>query len=159
MSQIRVNFLNWRPDLEPSEHEGLVSASNAYHSPSGYKSVQANTAGAGATLNGLDGITMLSSRALQVMPMGPGRTVGAPNFISGYIREATGGSFNLSLTENAGGDSLASTLNATGTSMALTAFDVCALGNQVFVCAQMDLAQTGSSIVGARALSGTLDIS
>lgn len=158
MSQIRVNFLNWRPDIEATEHDGLSQATNVYHSPSGYKSTKLNTSGAGSTLTGLDGITILSTRALQVKAMGPGRTVGADNFASAYIREATGGSFNLSITENAGGDSLSSTLNATGTSMALSAFDTCALGNQVFICAQMDVAQTGGTL-DIRGLSGTLDIS
>lgn len=49
MSQVKFNFLNWRPDAEDDGHDGLVTADNVYHQPEGFKAFQSPTAGAFAT--------------------------------------------------------------------------------------------------------------
>ena len=51
MSQIRFNFLNWRPDMEDTEHDGLSIAQNVLHDTEGYKpSRTMSTAGAITTI-------------------------------------------------------------------------------------------------------------
>ena len=51
--QVRVNFLNWRPDQEDSVTDGLVVADNVIHEPEGYKPAHLATAGAFSTTGGL----------------------------------------------------------------------------------------------------------
>ena len=49
VSEFRFNFLNWRPDLEDTEHDGLSVAQNVIHEPEGYKPVGLASAGAFST--------------------------------------------------------------------------------------------------------------
>ncbi len=35
--QVRINFLNWRPDQEDFAHDGLETCDGVYHQPDGYK--------------------------------------------------------------------------------------------------------------------------
>lgn len=69
---MRVNFLNWRPDLEPYSHDGLVAADNVYHVDDGYRILKMQTAGAFATATPL-GATQTVFRDLEVRIAGPGR--------------------------------------------------------------------------------------
>ena len=46
MSQLRLNFLNWRPDIEDTQHDGLSIAQNVLHDTEGYKEVRAMNTGA-----------------------------------------------------------------------------------------------------------------
>ncbi|MEM8714162.1 MAG: hypothetical protein AAGE92_00050 [Cyanobacteria bacterium P01_G01_bin.4] len=39
MSQMRVNFLNWRPDIDDFPNGGLLRAENCVHEPEGYKPI------------------------------------------------------------------------------------------------------------------------
>ena len=45
MSQLRLNFLNWRPDIEDTQHDGLSIAQNVLHDTEGYKEVRAMNTG------------------------------------------------------------------------------------------------------------------
>jgi len=53
VSQVRVNFLNWRPDTDDFGNEGLTVADNVVHDVEGYRPVHLATAGAFATTGGL----------------------------------------------------------------------------------------------------------
>lgn len=72
MNEIRLNFLNWRPDQEPSTHDGLHAVDNLYHVETGYRGLKMQTAGAFATSTPL-GSTQTAFRDLQVKIAGPGR--------------------------------------------------------------------------------------
>ena len=53
MSQVRVNFLNFNPDMEDVGNNGLTVANNVVHEPEGYKPIHLSSAGAFATTGGL----------------------------------------------------------------------------------------------------------
>jgi hypothetical protein len=59
VSFVKFDFLNWRPDVEVFNNEGLVTADNVLHQPRGYQEVRFQTAGAYATTSG--NLTVLSS--------------------------------------------------------------------------------------------------
>lgn len=69
MSQIRVNFLNWRPDLDATSHDGLAGASNVLHSEDGYKPIHVQTAAAFATTTAFTGMPS-SVLSVQLRPLG-----------------------------------------------------------------------------------------
>lgn len=43
MSELRVNFLNWRPDQDPLVNDGLTRAENVVHDVDGYKPIYLGT--------------------------------------------------------------------------------------------------------------------
>jgi len=49
MSEVRLNFLNWRPDLEALGNDGLTVAENVLHDAEGFKKITEQTAGAFST--------------------------------------------------------------------------------------------------------------
>lgn len=53
LAELRTNFLNWRPDLEDTENQGLTIAQNVIHEPEGYKAVHLASAGTFTTTGGL----------------------------------------------------------------------------------------------------------
>ena len=53
MSQVKINFLNWRPDDEDLGNDGLITADNVYHDTEGYKQYKTPTTGAFSTNAGL----------------------------------------------------------------------------------------------------------
>ena len=44
MSQVKFNFINWRPDAEDMGNDGLVTADNVLHQPEGYIEYRTPTA-------------------------------------------------------------------------------------------------------------------
>lgn len=46
---MRVGFLNWQPDLEPFQHDGLTVATNVIHEEEGWRDVKLRSANAFAT--------------------------------------------------------------------------------------------------------------
>ena len=70
--ELRVNFLNWRPDQEDVNTDGLTVADNVIHEPEGYKSVHLQTSGGFATTGGLaaSSATILSCVAKPVGSQG-----------------------------------------------------------------------------------------
>jgi hypothetical protein len=53
VSELRLNFLNWRPDSEDTDNDGLTVADNMIHESEGYKPVHLGSAGSFATTGGL----------------------------------------------------------------------------------------------------------
>lgn len=151
MSQVRINFLNWRPDLEAFGNDGLTVANNVIHDEEGYKQVTLGTSTSQSTLTGIDGRTLLSVEHFLIKPMGPGRTVGSDNFMVCYIEEATAAATGLLTLHEAGGvPNVGGTGPITtfgeGTAVALRAFDTCALGDYVFGVAEYVSHRTGGAI-------------
>lgn len=46
---MRVSFLDWRPDLEPFQHDGLTVATNVIHEEEGWRDVRLRSSNAFAT--------------------------------------------------------------------------------------------------------------
>lgn len=71
MSQIRINFLNYNPDLEDTENQGLTIAQNVIHDVEGYKPVHLGTSTAFATTGGLAASTYTVTSCV-AKPVGAG---------------------------------------------------------------------------------------
>lgn len=63
----RFDFLEWRPDRDELNTEGLQIADNVVHETEGYKQVLMHTAGANGTISSLT-----SAVALREVPIGTG---------------------------------------------------------------------------------------
>ncbi len=64
MAKIRVDWLNWSPDLEDTEFNGLTVADNVIHEPEGYKPVYLASAGGFATTGSLATVTSIVTKAI-----------------------------------------------------------------------------------------------
>lgn len=64
MSMLRRDFLNWRPDRDEFNTDGLQIADNIVHDTEGYKQVLMHTAGATGTLAPLTSIVSFRESAI-----------------------------------------------------------------------------------------------
>ena len=145
MSEIRLNFLNWRPDADDFGNQGLSIADNVIHETEGYKQIALTTSGAFATLNGLGGRTLNSVAGLQVIAIGSDRTVASNSYMMAAVGIPTTTrtqEFALIIEAPSGSMRTGQALTQGATSVALTAFSVCELNNFVFACAKIVGEQT-----------------
>lgn len=127
MPEFRFNFLNWRPDAEDTQHDGLSVADNVIHEPEGWRAVGLGSASSFATTGGL---AASSSTVISLVA----KPVGSQNdLMCAWI--TTNGNLNLGLN----GVTLAS--DTTGYPLAfatavtdaeVTAFDVCESYGKIF---------------------------
>lgn len=62
MENVKLNFLNWRPDAEDYENDGLITADNFLHDKEGYKQLLQQTSAAFSTTSPLNaGLNTISS--------------------------------------------------------------------------------------------------
>lgn len=105
MSEIRLNFIDWRPDLEDEAHDGLTVADNVIHEPEGYKPIRLETALAFTTNTALG--TVLS---VQVRPSGVSN-----DRVAAWVRQIDASTAALSVgTYDAGAFSGSATSTLTG---------------------------------------------
>lgn len=64
MQQTRVNFLNFNPDLEAENNQGLTVANNVIHEPEGYKPIHLATAGSFSQSGGMASVTSVVSKPI-----------------------------------------------------------------------------------------------
>lgn len=69
--QVRVDFLNWRPDAEDVFNQGLVVATNAIHDTEGWKPVHVKTTTSFSTTGGLEA-SAATVTSLVAKPIGTG---------------------------------------------------------------------------------------
>lgn len=142
--QVRINFLNWRPDQEDTEHDGLVKAENVIHETEGYKEVHLATAGAFATTGGLAASTATIASCVAKPVGSQGDLFCAWVSLTGSPPTAT-----VHVGVNGVTAPAASTgfpLSATHTvlsSAAVTFFDVCELKEKIFFVVRADLNTSG----------------
>lgn len=126
MSQVRVNFLNFNPDLEDENNQGLTVADNVVHEPEGYKPIHLATAGSFATTGGLaaSNATVLS---LVARPVGPGSDLFCAWVANGQLHVGLNGVTSTSVTTG-----YPLSFSTVGASAAITAFDVCESYGKIF---------------------------
>jgi hypothetical protein len=135
--RVRIDFLNWQPDQDELNNDGLITCTNVVHEPEGFKPVYLASAGAFSTETAFASVTSLVSE-----------TVGSNlDVVSGYI----------------GGDVLRIALNGvavsplnstqisfatTGSSQCVAAFDVAELNGQVafVMLAQQETASPATTV-------------
>lgn len=123
MSQLRTNFLNWRPDLEDEAHDGLTVADNVIHEPEGYKEVHLASDGAFSTTSALaaSNATVLSVVA---KPVGS-----QDDLLVGYANSSV---LNVGVNGASAGSSTTGYPVVSASGMAVTAFDVAELDGRIF---------------------------
>lgn len=157
MSQLRINFLNWRPDQDEFQNE-LTTADNVVHDTEGYKQVHLKSAGAFNTIvpASWSVTSVVAQQAVQkgtaftafvgeAIPGGPTNTL---NFGVFYTTTDT---MYRSLWVDTGYPT-ANAFATGGTNQAVVAFDHCYLGDQVFMVAVADqdvAATAGTQTVAA----------
>ena len=155
MSEVRFNFLNWQPDQDDSNTDGLITADNVIHESEGYKPTYLASAGSfGTTIAASTQGTVLSIIAKPVGNQG--------DVLCAWIANATTATlavgFNgVTATSGATGHPLTFLeLGGTGTSQEIFAFDVCELADKVFFTVEANQAEVGGTEVSRR-FSGYLD--
>ena len=156
MSEVRLNFLNWRPDQEAFGHDGLVVADNVIHDTEGYKQVTRNTDTARSTIIGAP-----TSSALQVRPMGSVRDALQANKmacrIGGLPATQMSVTFHIGIGQTAANvTGVSATFAHTGgtatpcaSQQAITSFQVCELNDYLFVTAHGEGLAAGGTAVSA----------
>lgn len=151
MPRVRFNFLNWRPDQDEFNTEGLQVADNLLHDTEGYKQFDFVTTGAFAT-----------NTSIGTCPSIVVRPVGTNNqYVAAYLDNrqvaGAGATYDLnigllngySLSGNyTSVTSATSSADLTGTAFRVSAFEVTELQDRIFVTAEAQLASS-------TALSGT----
>ncbi len=134
MSEFRFNFLNWAPDLEDTEHDGLTVADNVIHEPEGYKPTYLMSAGAFSTTGGLAASTA-TVLSIVTKPVGSQDDVfsawltGEPATIHVGINGVTA-TANTSAQGSLTGYPLS--FSTAGTNGIIYAFDVCESYDKIF---------------------------
>ncbi len=141
MSLIKLDFLNFQPDQDDWNNQGLIEADNVIHTPEGYISYK-SIPGASFVADTNLGTTP----SLVIRPVGTGEQVAIA-----YLHDATAAGAGFTIQFSIGlMDSNYSTLGSytTYTSSTITsaytgnnvaAFDVCELGDVLFFTAQAEL--------------------
>ena len=154
MSEIRLNFLNWRPDMEPSGHDGLTEADNVLHDTEGYKQLRVATSGAAATA----AASANTLGSVQVRQLGSKQDTSEDNKMACYLVVANPSGVGVRIQVGSSTFNSESTLTASAgtahpvaTGGAITAFEVCELNDYVFITAQGE-----GEAAGGTALSGNV---
>lgn len=141
MQQVRLNFLNWRPDSEASGHDGLVKASNVLHDSEGYKQFKLATAGAASTALSFSG----NVTDVQVRQIGSKQDSSIANKIHCILESRLASGYAqvwLYPPNLTGSDATVATLTMAGGTTAtlsggeITALEVCEMEDYVFITAE-----------------------
>lgn len=138
MSQVRLDFLNWRPDQDEFENP-LYVCSNALHRPEGWVAFRTQTAGAQSTNTSVGTTSSLVIKSVgtndqkAICMLHNATAVGA-----GYQFQMSIGLLNsaYSLTGFYTTTALSGTCTTQYTLNRITAFDVCELNDKLFFVAR-----------------------
>jgi hypothetical protein len=133
----RFEFLNWRPDLEDTEYEGLTVADNVVHDVEGWKEVKFVTDGAVSTITSAGNILFTTGQtigAMQIRQLGNIFDTSDSNKVAAYLRDAVGPQFVVDFFNTTTPQSTSGSLMTSG--YAITGFQVAELNKTIVVCAQ-----------------------
>ena len=126
VQQVRVNFLNYNPDLEDTQNPGLTVASNVVHDAEGYKPVHLASAGSFVTTGSL-GASVATVRALVAKPVGSGDDLFCAWISSNTLQIGLNGVTATSVTTG-----YPLSFATAGVSTEITAFDVTESNGKIF---------------------------
>ena len=129
MSELRLNFLNYRPTQEDVNHDGLTVANNVLHEPEGYKQTYLRSASAFSTTGGL-GASNASVSSVFAKPVGAQGDLFCA-WLSGSPGTLHVGINGVTATTAATGYPL-SFSTATSGDDRIYAFDVCEYAGKIF---------------------------
>ena len=150
---MRINFLNWNPDLEDENNQGLTVADNVVHEPEGYKPIHLGSAGTFATTGGLaaSNATVLSVVA---KPVGSADDLLVAWLANGQLHVGLNG-------VTAASDTTGYPLSFATTTVSgeITAFDVCEAYDKIFFIVQGEQVGTSPTAASTRAMVGYMSYS
>ena len=155
---LKLNFLNWRPDQDEYGNDGLTTADNVVHDTEGYKQVHLKSAGAFNTIIPASW-SVTSVVAQQAVRAGTAYTAfvgeanaGGPTNALGFgALFTTSGDMYRAIWNDTGYPTL-NAFSTVGTNQNVVAFDHCYLGDKVFMVAVADqdvAATAGTQTVAA----------
>lgn len=148
MAKIRVDWLNWRPDLEDTEFDGLTVADNVIHQPEGYKEVRFTTAGAVSTIVSAGNVLWASGTtigAIQVRQLGSLLDSSDSNKVAAYIRDDVSPQFAVDFFNTTTPTSTTGAAGNMTSGYAITAFQTAELNDVIFVCANASGSAAGGT--------------
>ena len=151
MSEVRLNFLNWRPDVEDVGNDGLSVADNVVHETEGYKPTHLGSTGSFATTGGLaaSAATIVS---IVVKPVGAGDDL--------FCAWISGGTLNVGL------NGVTATTATTGYPLSfgtvisngeITVFDVCESYGKIYFVVEASQTEAVPATTPALRFQGYMD--
>ena len=144
MTQIRTEFLNWRPDAEDFGNDGLTKAQNVVHDTEGWRPIHVKTSTSFATTNGLaaSAATILS---LVAKPIGTQGDLLCAWISSSATPTLNVGQNGITMTSNTTGYPLS--FATLGTSHEIYAFDVTETSDgRTFFTVEARQTETGGTV-------------
>jgi len=131
----RLKFLNWRPDLEDTENDGLTVAQNVIHDVEGWKPVHLGSAGSFVTTGSL-AASVANVTAIITKSVGVGNDTFSAWIANNQLNVGVNGVTSPALT-SAGGSLTGYPLSFSTTGAPqITAFDVCEYAGKIFFVAE-----------------------
>lgn len=148
---MKIAFLNWRPDLEDENHDGLTVADNVVHEPEGYKPIHLASAGTFSTTGGLaaSSATVLSAVA---KPVGSADDLMVAWLANGQLHVGLNGV--TAASDTTGYPLSFSTAAASGE---ITVFDVCESYGKIFFVVKGEQIHTSPTTTSVKAMIGYMD--
>lgn len=153
MNQVRLNFLNWRPDSEDVNTEGLTVADNAVHDVEGYKPIYLHSAGSFSTTGGLAASTA-TVLSIVAKPVGAQGDVFCGWIAGDRLNVGINGVTAAAATTNYPTLVTMSTTISVG---AITSFDVCELAGKIFFTIEGAFQTASPNTFTALRMSGYMD--
>jgi hypothetical protein len=145
--QVRINFLNWQPDMEDFGNEGLVNAQNVVHEPEGYKPVYLASAGVFSTTGGLASVSSIVTK-----PVGS-----AGDTFSAWLSANTlHVGINGATATNATGSVIS--FATTGSSQGISFFDVTEFGDYLVFTVEAQQTQASPATTATLRVMGYLTV-
>lgn len=151
MSELRFNFLNFNPDTEDTQNQGLTVAQNVVHDTEGYKAVHLGSAGSFATTGGL-GASVATVTSVIAKPVGSGSDLFCAWIANDTLHLGLNGVTSASVTTG-----FPVSFATTGSSQEIVAFDVTEFAGKIFFVAQAQQTQTTPSAVATVLSTGFMD--
>lgn len=151
MSQVRLNFLNWQPDLEDEANQGLTVAQNLVHEPEGYKSIHLASAGSFATTGGL-AASSATVTSIVTKPVGASGDLFCAWISNDTLHVGINGVTSAAVTTG-----YPLSFATTGANQAITAFDVCEYAGKIFFTAEAAQGTSSPSTTVSIAHIGHMD--
>jgi len=151
VSEVRFNFLNYNPDTEDTENQGLSVAQNVVHDTEGYKPVHLGSAGSFATTGGL-AASAATVTSIIAKPVGDGNDLFCAWIAGDTLHVGLNG-----VTAAAATTGYPVSFATTGSSQEIVSFDVTELAGKIFFAAQAQQSQAAPVATATLTTTGYMD--
>lgn len=145
--EVRLNYLNWNPDIEAEGNQGLTVADNVLHEPEGYKALHLASAGTFTTTGSLSSVSSLIAK-----PVGAGNDL--------FCAWISGASLNVGLngvTATSSTTGYPLSFGTAGAVNAITVFDVCESYGKIYFVVEASHQTISPNTVNSLSFQGYMD--